>query len=216
MSEQANAAECYNNHNGREHDANEHRQLPVILTKVEFQKIDEFQRFQNNPVSLVIIYVPVIASLLFCPATIFAGKPMKMYFWPPDHVAEVPNINDAVAAFLMPAGLVYAIAYGFALQDVSAKFHDTDVLIDNQIASLRQTWQLVKCCQIISPKMKFIIARNITAMVIMYMKALTCTKAQSAGISGDDFFMQITRMFYIHIVCNMWDRAKPDTLCMRF
>ena len=62
-------------------------------------------------------------SLAFCPITLYTYQPLVETFWlnqNPSMVAR-PNVNEAILCFLMPAGIVYATFFGFAVEIAVAK-----------------------------------------------------------------------------------------------
>ena len=87
-------------------------------SKRDLEIIDKFKQFQNNPIQVAKISVTILLSLAFCPVTIYLYPLMINFFWNSD---TKPNINDAIACFLMPAGMVYAIGFGFTFQEVLSK-----------------------------------------------------------------------------------------------
>ena len=89
---------------------------PEFLSPSDLRVIGRFLRYPNSPMPLFRICLPSLFSLVFCPVTLFTAPMMVEGFWPPHLFPERPNVNDAIACFLMPAGLVYAIAFGFSMQ----------------------------------------------------------------------------------------------------
>jgi hypothetical protein len=47
--------------------------------------------------------------------------PFTTFIWPKETFPIAPDINDAIACFLAPAGLVYATSFGFAFQQALSK-----------------------------------------------------------------------------------------------
>lgn len=98
-----------------------------------FQKNDHevIQRIQGqsaiNVKELMNILMPVTLSLGFCPLIVLLRESMVEFLWPPSLYPTPPNINDAISCFLVPAGMVYAISFGFAFQQVISGFHETEV-----------------------------------------------------------------------------------------
>ena len=88
------------------------------------QTIFELKMFQNNPWALIKLSLPALVSIGACPITILAQPVMLEFFYPPFTGGRI-NTNDSLAVFLLPAGLVYAMAFGFALQDALAKLDVT-------------------------------------------------------------------------------------------
>ena len=73
------------------------------------------------------------------PLTLYMLQPMVLFFWPPEWDYQIPqHINDAISAFLVPAGLVYAIAFGFALQDTIEKLKDVTNVISDHASAIKQ------------------------------------------------------------------------------
>ena len=70
---------------------------------------------------LVKMCIPTLASLAFMPVALFLHQPLLELFWPTVLFPKPPKINDVISCFLIPAGLVYAIAFGFAFQEASAQ-----------------------------------------------------------------------------------------------
>ena len=136
----------------------------------------KMEEFQNNPMSLICICIPVLASLAFCPVTIVTYGMWMNFFWPLEITGPMTNINDAIACFLMPAGLVYAIAFGFAFQDVLAKKADVEKSLCWQMALLHQTNQLLKCSGVIKESAKQAMARDIKDAIICWMAQLLSVK----------------------------------------
>ena len=83
----------------------------------------------TNVRELLAIMMPVILSLGFCPLTLLLHGMIVDCLWPPSMYSSAPNINDAISCFLVPAGMVYAISFGFAFQQVAGKFRETEVKI---------------------------------------------------------------------------------------
>ncbi|XP_071943832.1 uncharacterized protein [Antedon mediterranea] len=79
--------------------------------------MDGLRHHYNQPLALVFIACPAVLSLAFCPLVLFIRLPLINIFWGD----SMPNINDAIACFLAPAGLVYAVSFGFTFQSVLEK-----------------------------------------------------------------------------------------------
>ena len=93
----------------------------TFFTEQDQLAIANFESFQNRPRELLLLSLPCIICLTFCPATILLYQPIVDLYWPKDQFAEPPKVNDVIASFLTPAGLVYAIAFGFAFQEALGK-----------------------------------------------------------------------------------------------
>ena len=107
-----------------------------LYTYDDAETIHKFSIFQNNPLSLLKIATPALISIALCPLTIYIQPKMLEFFYP-DFMGGRRNINDSVSIFLLPAGLVYAMAFAFALQDTHAKFDVTTASVDRHLTLLR-------------------------------------------------------------------------------
>ncbi|XP_033120186.1 uncharacterized protein LOC117119461 [Anneissia japonica] len=90
-----------------------------FLSASDYDAMDGLRRHYNQPLALVLIALPAIMSLAFCPLILFIRSPLIAMFWGDSN--SMPNINDAIACFLAPAGLVYAVSFGFTFQSVLEK-----------------------------------------------------------------------------------------------
>lgn len=90
----------------------------------------------NRPLNLFRISFPAAISLALCPATLYMYTPLVQFMWPTEEFPEVPNINEAIACFLFPAGLVYATCFGFAFQQAVSKQHDIYAKVTAEISMI--------------------------------------------------------------------------------
>lgn len=189
----------YNEHteNGSIHKNTKYVHQYSILTSHDILIFNKFIEFQNNPISLFMISLPILITLIFCPVTIFAMEPLINFFWPSEYTDGMPKINDVIAAFLMPAGLVYAVAFGFAMQDVLLKHQDVGKMVLNQHTLLRQTWKLVWCSSVISKELKGAIAIDLKKVAIQYMAAIISYKDDPSTLTGKHLI--IYSLFYLKI-----------------
>ena len=92
-----------------------------FLTDFDKEVLESLITFHNRPFELVKIATPALISLALCPFTLYLYAPIVDMFWPKDRYVVMPNINEAIACFLAPAGLVYATSFGFAFQSALNK-----------------------------------------------------------------------------------------------
>ena len=95
--------------------------LSSFYEECESEGLAALSRFQNNFIQLIRLSLPMTLSIAFCPLALFFHGPVVEFFWPYVEFEAAPNINDALACYLVPAGLVYAIAFGFAYQEAISK-----------------------------------------------------------------------------------------------
>ncbi|KAL8587495.1 hypothetical protein ACOMHN_000901 [Nucella lapillus] len=131
-----------------------------------------YGRGSINVRELAYILLPVVFILGFCPLTLLLHKPLVMCLWPPDVFPSPPNINDAIACFLVPAGMVYAISFGFAFQQVAGGFKETEVGVTQQAAQLTKLLNLVKNLTVIPPATRIAMVRVIKDMTLTSLSRL--------------------------------------------
>ena len=92
-----------------------------FLSADDIAIVEDLKCFQNTPWQLFKVSLPCTITLAFCPFTLFLADPVINYFWPSEIFPTRPRVNDVISCFLTPAGLVYAIAFGFAFQEALGK-----------------------------------------------------------------------------------------------
>ena len=115
----------------------------AFLDERDRHVLKSLESFQNNVVGLVIICTPPLLSLFFCPFTLFLYKPITRLMWPPEVFPVVPDINAAISCYLVPAGMVYAITFGFAFQQVMEKNIRIANHVTQQCAAVRELTSLI-------------------------------------------------------------------------
>lgn len=99
---------------------------------------DSLHSSSNRPMELTKICLPAVLSLALCPLTLYMYQPFTEFIWPKNEYAVPPDINDAIACFLAPAGLVYATSFGFAFQQALTKQHRILEKITSEISMIDQ------------------------------------------------------------------------------
>ncbi|XP_070564769.1 uncharacterized protein [Ptychodera flava] len=93
-----------------------------FITRADLKVIDSLDSFFNQPMQLLKISLPAVLSLAFCPLLLQIYGPLTRFFWPASQYPNgMPPINEAIACFLAPAGLVYAVTFGFTFQSAVEK-----------------------------------------------------------------------------------------------
>ncbi|XP_022097094.1 LOW QUALITY PROTEIN: uncharacterized protein LOC110982762 [Acanthaster planci] len=111
----------------------------AFLEKEDIDILDSMQTFFNRPLGLCRIAMPGLLSLAFCPLVLFIYTPVTQFFWPADRFPRgQPNINEVIACFLAPAGLVYATSFGFSYQSAMSKQRSLISIISHEIGLLDQ------------------------------------------------------------------------------
>ncbi|XP_076443987.1 uncharacterized protein LOC143282272 [Babylonia areolata] len=146
---------------------------PPLFQPRDLALVDILQgRSPINVRELFYILMPVIFTLGFCPVTLLLHKPVVTYLWPTDSFSSPPNINDAIACFLVPAGMVYAISFGFAFQQVAGGYKDCELGVTQQAEQLTKLLVLVKNLKAVCPATRLAMVRVIKDMTLTSLSRL--------------------------------------------
>ncbi|XP_076444357.1 uncharacterized protein LOC143282555 [Babylonia areolata] len=108
----------------------------TFFTEFDLDVLQSLRTCYNQPKELIRIAIPAVLSLALCPLTLYMFDPFRKLVWP--EYADRPDINDAIACYLSPAGLVYATSFGFAFQQVLNKQHEILTKMTEEISMLDQ------------------------------------------------------------------------------
>ncbi|XP_070211584.1 mucin-5AC-like [Littorina saxatilis] len=110
-----------------------------LFSYFDLEVLQSLRNCYNQPKELVRIAMPAIFSLALCPLTLYMFDPFRRFVWPEAQYSNSrPDINDAIACYLSPAGLVYATSFGFAFQQVLNKQHEILTKMTEEISMLDQ------------------------------------------------------------------------------
>ena len=133
----------------------------TFLNDFDVEALESLKTFNNRPSQLCKIAAPAVLSLALCPFLLYIYGPMVTLFWP--NKTAQPNINEAIACFLAPAGLVYATSFGFAFQQVLTKQHDLLAKISYEIGLLDQILTLTSKLTLPTQEFRKSIYRSVKA-----------------------------------------------------
>ncbi|KAF6033808.1 hypothetical protein EB796_007885 [Bugula neritina] len=111
-----------------------------FLNAFDLEVLEYKEHFYNRTSDLVGLAAPALISILQAPLVLYLYPTLTKYMWP-DH-DEVPNVNDAIACFLMPAGLVYATVFGAAFSAASGKLSELQTKFVNEVSMIDQIFTL--------------------------------------------------------------------------
>ena len=110
-----------------------------FFTHYDKEVLKSLQTYSNKPVEMVKICIPAIVTIVCGPFTILFYHSTTEFFWPAEQYPTLPNNNQCVACFLTPAGLVYAISFGFAFSSALQKQGEILSKISSEISFIDQT-----------------------------------------------------------------------------
>ena len=88
----------------------------AFYTELDQAIMTSFTTATNKVLILLQISVPAFVSMGMCTLAIMLCYPLMSCLWPT--VVGKPNINVAITCFLAPAGMVYALTFGFMYHQV--------------------------------------------------------------------------------------------------
>ena len=90
-----------------------------LMNDFDREVITALRHYGNHPRELVYITIPAFTSIVMSTLTLLIYVPLVDFMWPGR--GRQPSINTAVTCFLAPAGLVYALSFGFVFQQTLIK-----------------------------------------------------------------------------------------------
>ncbi|XP_046572248.1 LOW QUALITY PROTEIN: cell wall protein DAN4-like [Haliotis rubra] len=143
-----------------------------FLTPFDIEVIDSLRTSHNRPQELIRIALPAVLSLALCPLTLYLYEPFTLFLWPKDQYATPPDINDAIACFLAPAGLVYATSFGFAFQSALNKQHEILTKMTGEMSMIDHIATFTTKIRLPNKKLRLDIYRAIKAEAIFMILQL--------------------------------------------
>ncbi|XP_069114229.1 uncharacterized protein [Argopecten irradians] len=196
------------------------RNKNCFLTDKDLEVVEYFTCFQNSAKELFRICLPSALTLGFCPLTLLLYSPMVRAIWPPDIYDVTPNINEAIACFLVPSGMVYAVSFGFAFQQVLDKQTDIMKNITCDVRHINKLISMTKSIRSISEKTRIKMYAAIKREVISMMQLImdinnTGKDPQGNESEGEDDIWCI--IDYLREVQSLQHRDVTDeVICCRF
>ncbi|XP_046350650.2 calphotin-like [Haliotis rufescens] len=143
-----------------------------FLTPFDIEVIGSLRTSHNRPLELIRIALPAVLSLALCPLTLYLYEPFTLFLWPKDQYATPPDINDAIACFLAPAGLVYATSFGFAFQSALNKQHEILTKMTEEMSMIDHIATFTTKIRLPNKKLRLDIYRAIKAEAIFMVLQL--------------------------------------------
>ena len=125
-----------------------------FLSEFDQKVLNTFNSHFNTFKRLLKLAAPALISLGLNSLTALLYHPTVSCFWPGK---SAPDINTAVTCFLAPAGLVYALSFGFLFQAVYGKHHGILIKLTNEVSLLDQIATMTENFALPSAKFKMAI-----------------------------------------------------------
>lgn len=142
------------------------KEEPPFLSPFDNEVIEAFQTHRNRPLDLLKIAFPALLSLALCPFTLYLYSPLTTFIWPKAEFPNAPDINDAIACFLAPAGLVYATSFGFAFQQALSKQTHIMDKVTKEISMIDQIATFCTRINLPKPSMRRSVYRCVKSEII--------------------------------------------------
>ena len=109
-----------------------------FLSEFDKEAMDSLTAYNGRTRLVIKVAMPALLSLALCPATLYLYQPFVSTFWPADLFEVPPDVNEAIACFLAPAGLVYATSFAFAFEQALGKQREIMAKIGHELGLLDQ------------------------------------------------------------------------------
>ncbi|XP_071814741.1 uncharacterized protein [Apostichopus japonicus] len=141
---------------------------PLRITNDDVTVMEKLEKAYNHPASLLRIISPAIVSVAISPIVLLMHDPIVLFFWG----GASRNINDAIACFLGPAGLVYAVNFGFTFQSVLEKQQSILSTVSSEVGILHQILEMSQTFQTLSTEQKIEILSILKKIAICILKEI--------------------------------------------
>ncbi|XP_061193763.1 uncharacterized protein LOC133201994 [Saccostrea echinata] len=150
-----------------------------FLSKFDLEVLKVLQTFPNKASELLKIGLPALVTICLGPFAMFFYHSTTEFFWPENKYAQLPNNNQCVSCFLTPAGLVYAISFGFAFSSALAKQSDILTKVTEEISFIDQAATLTSKLKLANNKIRMGIYHAIKCEAIYMILQIENRKASS-------------------------------------
>nr|XP_054763446.1 uncharacterized protein LOC129270054 isoform X2 [Lytechinus pictus] len=141
--------------------------------------MEALRQHHNRPMSLFFMSLPAIISLALGPCLLLLRAPVINSFW----ANGLPNINDGLGSFLAPAGLVYAITFGFTFQCVLDKQRCISATLSTEVGLLEQILAMTAKMTSLTTEDRLKIYKLVKTEIISIMQQISGRR----GTSSKDF-----------------------------
>ena len=204
--------------NPRAFKINQNATSAKFLTQFDLDVLKYLQGFSNKPMELLKIGTPALITIILGPCSMLFYYSTTEFFWPKETFSELPNNNQCVSCFLTPAGLVYAISFGFAFSSALGKQSEILNKVTEEISFIDQAATLASKLKLSSNQVRMGIYQAIKCEAIYMILQISNKKAPmfSGRASVDvkskfNFWCNVIRKHYSNLGI-----SKPPKSCLLF
>ncbi|XP_041474128.1 uncharacterized protein LOC121422952 [Lytechinus variegatus] len=176
-----------------------------FLTSEEIESMEALRQHHNGPVSLFFMCLPAIISLALGPCLLLLRAPVIDSFW----ANGLPNINDGLGSFLAPAGLVYAITFGFTFQCVLDKQRCIAATLSTEVGLLEQILAMTSKMTSLTTEDRLKIYKLVKTEIISIMQQITGRR----GTSSKDFLHEYSAGRIWDVIAILQKDARDTEHC---
>ena len=148
-----------------------HERDEVFLTEFDKEAMDSLTAYNGRTRQVIKVAMPALLSLALCPATLYLYQPFVSLFWPANRYDVPPDVNEAIACFLAPAGLVYATSFAFAFEQALGKQREIMAKIGHELGLLDQIVTMTSKLTLPSNKERMDIYRFVNLVIVVGVPA---------------------------------------------
>ncbi|XP_052683716.1 uncharacterized protein LOC128164042 isoform X1 [Crassostrea angulata] len=149
----------------------------AFLSQFDLEVLNFLQHFSNKPIELLKIGTPALITIILGPFAILFYHSTTEFFWPKETFPELPNNNQCISCFLTPAGLVYAISFGFAFSSALGKQSEILSKVTEEISFIDQAATLTSKLKLTDHKIRMDIYQAIKCEAIYMILQIENRKA---------------------------------------
>ncbi|XP_062567442.1 uncharacterized protein LOC134229690 [Saccostrea cucullata] len=150
-----------------------------FLSNFDLEVLKALQNISNRPSELLKIGLPAVVTICLGTFAMLFYHSTTEFFWPKDKYPQLPNNNQCVSCFLTPAGLVYAISFGFAFSSALGKQSDILTKVTEEISFIDQAATLTSKLKLTNSKIRMAIYYAIKCEAIYMILQIENRKTSS-------------------------------------
>ncbi|XP_069131618.1 uncharacterized protein [Argopecten irradians] len=188
-----------------------------FLEDFDKEVLDNLCSFHVQPGEIIRICLPAFSTLTLGPILMVGYYEIIDFFWSIEDYPELPNINQCVACFLTPAGLVYAISFGFAFQQAINKQCDILEKMTTEISYLDQAATLTSKLKLRSPAVKASMYRALKAEALyMILQVQKCDMSKYRHRPKENIKVEIWKIVdHLHLLSSGPHHHVDVVMCQR-